>query len=577
MRRIPASFPAIAVIAAGAVTAAWLLGAPRDVAANAPRFVDVTAQAGLSAFRNVQGSADAKPHIIEVMGGGATFLDYNNDGNLDILLVRGSTIEKYRKDGGDPVCALYRGDGKGHFTDVTRESGLEASHGWGMGVAVADYDNDGWQDIFIAGYGRNFLFRNRHDGTFEDVAEKAGVRGGGWSMGAAFGDLNRDGYLDLYVTNYLDYPLDHLPVHDSSCNYRGISVFCGPRGIAGQRDSVYFGDAEGHFHDRSAELNIDPDKLYGLGVVIADYDNDGWPDIFVANDLSPNLLYHNLGKGKFEEVSLLANAALSPDGVEEGNMGADFGDFDHDGWLDLYYTTSSFQTDELLQNNHDGTFTNVSNTAGHGASTYLFVKWGTSFADLDNDGWEDLFVVNGHLYPEADKFNLGLVYKQRPLVFLNNRNKTFREVGVASGLTQAWKSRGLSVGDYDNDGRLDLLINNLDDGPVLLHNEMPLQHWLMVQCTGAKSNRSAVGARLTLQAGSLRQIREIKAGLGYLSGNDLRVHFGLGSLDKADWLEIRWPSGLTERIENIRADQILKVEEGKSRAVSKASDKTGGK
>ena len=538
------------------------------VLAKVPAFVSVAEQAGLGGFRNVQGDADAKPHILEVMGGGAAFLDYNNDGNLDILLVRGSTIEHYRQNGGDPVCALYRGDGKGHFTEVTKEAGLEASRGWGMGVAIADYDNDGWQDIYVTGYGRNFLFRNQQNGKFEEVAGKAGVKAGGWSTGASFGDFDRDGKLDLYVARYLEYPLAHLPVHDSSCNYRGISVFCGPRGLPGSRDIIYFGDGQGHFRDRTAELGVDPQMLFGLGVVVADYDNDGWPDIFVANDLSPNLLYHNLGRGKFEETALPANAAFSPDGVEEGNMGADFADFDHDGWLDLYYTTSSFQTDELLQNNHDGTFANVTNPSGHGASTYSFVKWGTSFADLDNDGWEDLFVVNGHLYPEADKFDLGLVYKQRPLVFLNSRNSTFREVGLDLGLSQQWKSRGLAVGDYDNDGRLDLLINNLDEGPILLHNEMPRQHWLEIRCVGTQSNRSAVGARLTLQAADLRQIREIKAGLSYLSSNDLRVHFGLGAHDKVDSLQIRWPSGRVELIQDVRADQVLTLEEGKSRELA---------
>lgn len=556
----------ICLLAFCTLTLACLSFATPKAVADLPAFVDVSEKAGIAGFRNVQGDANAKPHILEVMGGGAAFLDYNNDGNLDVLLVRGSTIDQYRRSGGDPVCALYRGDGKGHFVDVTQQAGLADSHGWGMGVAIADYDNDGWQDILVTGYGRNFLFRNRHDGTFEELADKAGIKGEGWSTGAAFGDFDRDGHLDLYIARYLEYPLDHLPAHDSSCSYRSISVFCGPRGLPGTRDVIYFGDGEGHFHDRTAELGIDTQKLYGLGVLIADYDNDGWPDIFVTNDLSPNLLYHNLGKGKFEEVALSANVALSTDGVEEGNMGADFGDFDHDGWLDLYYTTSSFQTDELLQNNHDGTFTNVSNPAGHGESTYSFVKWGTAFADLDNDGWEDLFVVNGHLYPEADKFDLGLVYRQRPLVFLNNRDKTFREVGLKMGLPQQWKSRGLAVGDYDNDGRLDLLINNLDDGPILLHNEMPQQHWLLVRCIGTKSNRSAVGARLTLRTGSTQQIREIKAGLSYLSSNDLRVHFGLGAQDKADSLEIRWPSGLVERVENIHADQILTLEEGKSPA-----------
>lgn len=535
-----------------------------SVAANPPAFRDVTKEAGLSGFRNVQGGDPAaKPHILEVMGGGAAFLDYNNDGNLDILLVRGSTIDNFRKEGGDPVCALYRGDGKGHFEDVTRQAGLNAYRGWGMGVTVADFDNDGWQDIYITGYGRNFLFRNRHDGMFEDVAAKAGVRGGLWSMGAAFADLDRDGNLDLYVANYLDYPLDHLPARDSSCNYREFPVFCGPRGLPGERDALYFGDGKGGFRDRTEELQIDPKKLYGLGVVVSDYDNDGWPDIFIANDLTGNLLYHNLGKGRFEDLSVLAGAAFSEDGVEQGSMGVDFGDFDNDGWLDLYYTNSSFQSNTLLLNNHDKTFTNYTNIAGHGQSTYLPVGWGTSFADFDNDGWEDLFVVNGHLYPEADKFAMGLEYRQRPLVFINKHDKTFREAGLELGLPQRWKSRGLAIGDYDNDGRLDVLVNNLDDAPVLLHNEMPRQHWLIVRCAGTGSNRSAVGARLTLRAGDLRQIREIKSGVSYLSSNDLRVHFGLGSHDKADTLEIRWPSGLVQRIENIRADQILTVEEGK--------------
>ncbi len=537
--------------------------------AGTPVFVDVTQKAGIGAFRNVQGGdPNNKPHIIEVMGGGAAFLDYNNDGNLDILLVRGSTIDNFRKKGGDAVCALYRGDGKGHFEDVTRAAGLSASHGWGMGVTVADYDNDGWQDIYVTGYGRNFLFHNRHDGTFEEVAAKAGIQGGQWSMGAAFADFDRDGRLDLYVANYLDYPLEHLPVHDSSCNYRGFSVFCGPRGIPGARDAIYFGQADGTFRDATEELGIDPKKFFGLGVVVTDYDNDGWPDIFVANDLTGNLLYHNLGKGKFEETAVLAGAAFSEDGVEQGSMGVDFGDLDNDGWPDLYYTNSSFQSNTLLLNNRDQTFTNITNPARHGSSTYLHVGWGTSFGDLDNDGWEDLFVVNGHLYPEADKFAMGLKYQQQPLVFMNNHDKTFRESGAEFGLTQRWKSRGLAIGDYDNDGRLDVLINNLDDGPVLLHNEMPRAgHWLLIRCVGTKSNRSAVGARLTLRAGDLREMREIKAGVSYLSSNDLRVHFGLGTHPKADSLEIQWPSGLVQTFQDIRADQMLTLEEGSSRAV----------
>jgi enediyne biosynthesis protein E4 len=339
------------------------------------RFADITEQAGLGEFRNVQGGL-AKPHILEVMGGGAAFLDYDGDGNLDILLVRGSTIERIGQ-GGDPVCALYRGDGKGKFRDVTREAGLDTARGWGMGVAVADYDNDGHADIFVTGYGRNFLFRNRGDGTFAEVAAQAGVAETHWSLGAAFGDIDRDGHLDLYVANYLYYPLERLPPRSADCNYRGFAVFCGPRGLPGLRDNLYLNDGKGKFRDVAVERGIDPDKLYGLGVVFGDYDNDGWPDIFVANDLNENLLYQNLGDGTFEEVGTPAGAALSEDGVEEGSMGVDFGDYDNDGWLDLYYTNSSYQTNQLLANNQDGTFRNVTNVAGHGQSTYLYVGWGS--------------------------------------------------------------------------------------------------------------------------------------------------------------------------------------------------------
>ena len=539
-----------------------------------PKFVDVTAKSGIAGFRNVQGGdPNAKPHIVEVMGGGAAFLDFNNDGNLDILLVRGASLSSFRT-GGDAVCALYKGDGRGHFQDVTHQAGLDAVKGWGMGVAVADYDNDGWDDILVTGYMRNFLFHNKGNGTFDDVAAAAGIQGLGlWAMGAAFGDLDGDGNLDLYIANYLDYSVLKAPKADDSCNYRGVRVFCGPRGLPGERDALYFGDGKGHFRDQTEALGIDPEKWYGLGVLIGDYDNDGWPDIFVANDLTGNLLYHNLGKGKFEQVAVTAGAALSEDGVEQGSMGVDYGDLDNDGWLDMYYTNASFQSNTLLLNNHDGSFTIITNTAGHGDTTHLYVGWGTLFSDLNNDGWEDLFVVNGHLYPEADRFQLGLQYKQRALVFMNKHDKTFKEIGLELGLAERWKSRGLAVGDYDNDGKLDVLVNNLDDAPVLLHNELTSQsHWLMVKCVGTTSNRSAVGARLTLHAGKLQMMREIKAGNSYLSSNDLRVHFGMGDEGKADWIEVKWPSGLVERVENVKADQVVTLVEGKTVATRPAKE-----
>jgi hypothetical protein len=302
--------------------ALYSLASTAGIHADEPSFNDVTAQTGLSSFRNVQGGSEAKPHIVEVMGGGAAFLDYNNDGNLDILLVRGSTIDNFRNKGGDSVCALYRGDGQGHFVDVTHSAHLDESKGWGMGVAVADYDNDGWPDIYVTGFQRNFLFHNRGDGTFEDVAAKVGVQDGGWGMGAAWGDVNRDGYLDLYAANYLDYPLDHIKPRDASCNFLGFPVFCGPRGLTGQQDKLYIADGHGRFTDVSKKQNIDPNGLYSLTAIMTDYDNDGWPDIFVSTDLAQNLLYHNLGGGKFEETAITAGAAYSEDGVEQGTTTA---------------------------------------------------------------------------------------------------------------------------------------------------------------------------------------------------------------------------------------------------------------
>ena len=527
-----------------------------------PVLVDVTQEAGLAGFKNIQGSL-SKQHIIETMGGGAAFLDYDRDGNLDVLLVRGSTIDHLQA-GGDVVCALFRGDGRGHFQDVTAASGITA-RGWGMGVAVADYDNDGWEDIYITCYGPNYLFHNLGDGKFQEVAASAGVADPRWSVGAAFADIDHDGDLDLYVANYLEYDLSQLPKRTANCSYRGFDVFCGPRGLRGSRDALFLNDGKGHFQDVAAERGIDPESLYGMGVVIADYDNDGWPDIFVANDLTPNLLYHNLGQGKFEEVGVLAGAAFDENGVEEGSMGCDFGDFNNDGWLDLYYTNSSYQTNELAVNNKNGTFSLKSYALGHGESTWLYVGWGTFFADLDNDGWEDIFVVNGHLYSEADRFEMGLKYKQRKLVFMNQAGKMFRVANSdwGSAVDQPDSSRGLAYGDYDNDGDLDILINNQDGPPTLLRNDGGNRnHWLTVRCVGNQSNRSAIGTRLLLRSDSLQQVREIKAGLGYASQSDTRVHFGLGSAKQIDELEIRWPSGRVEKRENVKVDQILRIEEG---------------
>ena len=526
------------------------------------RFVDVTSDSGLQAFDGLQGSV-TKEHIIEVMGGGVAFLDYNADRNLDILLVRGSTIEQFER-GGDLMCALYRGNGQGNFEDVTVESGLTA-RGWGQGVALGDFDSDGRIDFFLTGYGSNALYRNLGDGTFKEVARSAGIAESQWSLGASFSDVDRDGDLDLYVSNYLAYPLNRLPKRDANCNYRGFDVFCGPRGLTGLRDSLYLNDGRGNFEDVAAERLIDQERLYGLGVLVADYNNDSWPDIFVANDLTANLFYQNNGDGTFEELAVLTGTAFSQDGVEEGSMGVDVADIDQDGWLDLYYTNSSYESNSMLVNNGDGSFTNLTYASGHGRSTHLFVGWGVAFGDLDNDSKEDLFVVNGHLYPEADRFEMGLKYEQLWLVFMNQGNRQFLERGEDFGLTRRYKSRGLALGDYDNDGDLDVVVNNLDGPPTLLRNEGGNRNpWLLVDVRGSAGDRSAIGARVEATSGDTTQLREVRSSASYLSANDLRQHFGFGTDERVEQLTVRWPSGRTLSLEDVALNQVLIVEEPES-------------
>ena len=545
------------LVAAVALGAALAEAQPTDL-----RFIDVTSSSGLEKFDGLQGSV-TKEHIIEVMGGGAAFLDYNADGYLDILLVRGSTIEQFER-GGDLMCGLYRGNGEGKFEDVTGEAGLTA-RGWGQGVALGDFDSDGRIDFFLTGYGSNALYRNLGDGTFEEVARSVGIAESQWSLGAAFSDLDRDGDLDLYVSNYLAYPLDRLPKRTANCNYRGFDVFCGPRGLTGLRDSLYLNDGRGHFEDVAAERLIDEERLYGLGVLVADYNNDSWPDIFVANDLTANLFYQNNGDGTFEELAVLTGTAFSQDGVEEGSMGVDVADIDQDGWLDLYYTNSSYESNSMLVNNGDGSFTNLTYASGHGRSTHLFVGWGVAFGDLDNDSRQDLFVVNGHLYPEADQFEMGLKYEQRWLVFMNQGNRQFAERGEDLGLAERYKSRGLALGDYDNDGDIDVVVNNLDGPPTLLRNASGDHHsWLLVDVRGTTGDRSAIGARVRATSGGRTQLREVRSSASYLSANDLRQHFGLGADKRIERLTVRWPSGRMRTIEDVALNQILIVEEPES-------------
>jgi len=531
-----------------------------------PKFVDITQHAGLAGFVNVQGSPH-KDYILESFGGGAAFLDYDQDQKLDVLLVRGSTIQNFLKKGGDPIASLYHNDGDGTFTDITQQSGLGAARGWGMGVTVADYDNDGYPDVFITGFGRNFLFHNQGDGTFVDVTDKAGLRGGGWSTGAAFADYDRDGFLDLYVARYVEFDVRNPPRRNSSCVFQAIEVYCGPTGFLGSPDILYHNNGNGTFTDVSARAGITDlkNKYYGLGVTWADYDNDGWPDVFVANDITPRYLYHNNKNGTFTDQGTMSGVAYDEQGMTQGSMGVDFGDYDNDGWMDVTETNFSHEPKELYRNLHNGLFDDVTYPSGIGDPSWHYLSWGTQFIDYDNDGWLDIFTVNGHVYPEMDRPNTGTTFSQRPLLFRNNGNGTFEEVGESSGeaMKKKYGGRGAAFGDFDNDGDIDVLVNNIDAAPTLLRNDGGNQlNWLEILLVGTRSNRDAIGARLTLQAGSLRMIREIKAGGSFMSTSDRRAHFGLGKARTVDTLEIRWPSGAVETLRNLPVNRILTYKEG---------------
>ena len=527
------------------------------------RLIDVADQAGLRLI-NITGE-QSKDYIVEVNGNGVAFFDYDNDGYIDVLVVNGSTLE-HMKGGGDQIVALYRNNGDGTFTDVTVKAGL-TKRGWGMGVCIADYDNDGFEDIFVTGFGTNSLFRNNGDGTFTDVTERAGIKGSHWSTGCSFGDYDRDGYVDLYVANYIAFDQKTVPKRGSSpfCKYMGIDVMCGPRGLPGEPDILYHNNRDGTFTDVTRRAGIQDPGYPGFAVVFTDFDNDGWPDIFVANDSARNFLFHNNHDGTFSEVGLFSGVALNGEGREQSNMGVAVGDYNNDGYLDFYVTVFSHDIATLFKNNKDGTFTDATSSAGFGQSSMPYLGWGTVFVDLDNDGFLDLFVANGHVYPEIDRFAVGSTYKERKQLYQNLGNGTFREVTaeVGGGLLSEKTSRGVAYGDYDNDGDLDLLIVNLNDRPTLLRNDGGNRnHWLTLKLIGTKSNRDAIGARATIGVGERKQVAEVQSGGSYLSNNDSRLHFGLGRDTRVGYLEVRWPSGLIEKFENVEADQFLVMTEG---------------
>lgn len=528
-----------------------------------PVFKDIGASAGLTVPHI---ASPDKRYVIESMSGGVGLFDCDNDGKLDIVVVNGSTVDRYRKDG-DPMVTLYHQDSALKFSDITEKSGL-THKGWGMGVAVADFDNDGLLDLYVTGYGGNVLYRNKGNCTFEDVTEKAGVKVGGFSTGAAWADYDRDGNVDLFVSRYVHVDMNHLPEFGSTqfCRFKGIPVQCGPWGMIGESHLLFRNRGNGTFEDVSKKAGVNNTNLYyGLGAIWGDYDNDGWPDLYVANDTTPNYLYHNNHDGTFTEVGLLSGTALSGAGQAEGSMGVDFGDYDHDGLLDIVVTNFAEQSSALYHNLGHGQFDDVRQSAGIAKDSYPLVGWGTSFFDMDNDGWPDLFAANGHVYPQMVTAKNSAPYTQRMLLYRNNRNGTFSEVSGAAGLTaMPWKSRrGAAFGDIANNGNIDIVVLNVGEPPSLLLNTTGnSNHRVLFKLIGTKSNRAAIGARVTIRAAGITQFNEIRGGGSYLSQNDLRLHFGLGPGTKIDSVEIRWPSGKTEELKNLDADKLYTIVEG---------------
>ena len=529
-------------------------------------FEDVTRAAGINFHLTCGGPQ--KLYIMESMCGGVAVFDYDNDGWMDILLVDGSTLADMRA-GRCHHVALYHNNHNGTFTDVAAKAGL--SHcGWGFGVAVGNYDNDNYQDVYITYLDGGVLYHNNGNGTFTDVTAKAGVDNGGrWGTSAAFGDYDNDGRLDLYVTNYVDLDLNHLPAFGSGpfCQYRGIPVSCGPRGLKGSRDRLYHNNGDGTFTDVSEKLGIDPQADYGLGVIWLDYDKDGCLDLYVSNDSSPSRLYHNNCKGGFTEVGMEAGVAFSADGLPQAGMGVDSADYDNDGWPDLVKTNFSDDTNNLYHNDHNGSFTDLAGPTGFGPISMPFLGFGVKFFDYDNDGWMDIFVANGHVSPQVDGHSFGVTYTERNFLFHNQLGR-FPEVGLEAGeaLRRKGVHRSLAVADFENKGFLDVIVTQLDGSPLLLRNKTArppsATHWIAIKTVGKRSNRDGFGARIEVRAGGQTQVQEARANSSFLSASDPRTHFGLGTATRVDEITIHWPSGSVDRLRNEVANQFLVVEEG---------------
>jgi hypothetical protein len=556
--------------------AAQSAASPQAAAATHPAdlgisFLNIARESGLNA-KTIFGGEHKNKYLLETTGCGVAFYDYDNDGWLDIFLVNGTRLEGFPA-GQEPTNHLFKNNRDGTFTDVTAKAGLLHS-GWGQGVCVGDYDNDGFDDLFVTYFGKNVLYHNNGNGTFTDVSEKAGVAGNGkrWNTGCAFVDYDRDGHLDLFVANYIDLDLKTAPVPESGpCLYKGIMVACGPPGLNGGKNILYHNNGDGTFTDVSEKSGIlKTNGTFGLGALTADLDNDGWPDIYVANDSTASALYQNKKNGTFTDIAIEAGCALSADGKPQAGMGISAADYDLDGNLDLVKTNFAGDTPSLYRNLGGANFEDTTYQGGLGRHTQ-YLGWGCGFFDMDNDGWPDILICNGHVYPEVERLKTEAGYAQRKLLYKNLRNGHFDDVSydAGPGISEPVAARGCAFGDFDNDGDLDVVVNTVNDFPQLLRCDSRTgNNWIKIKTIGTKSNRSGIGARIkcvTHRAGekSLHpQIDEVRSGGGYFSQNDLRVHFGIGKAESVELLEIRWPSGLIETLKGIKSNQVIFVKEG---------------
>jgi hypothetical protein len=533
------------------------------------QFVNVAREAGLHA-KTVFGGEKRNTYLLETTGCGAAFYDFDNDGWLDIFLVNGTTFEGKYPPGQAPVCRLYKNNRDGTFTDITLKSGV-ARTGWGQGCCVGDYDNDGWDDLFVTYWGECALFHNNGNGTFTDVARKAGVTTvvpgrRRWNTGCAFVDYDRDGRLDLFVANYIDFDPKTAPRPESGpCLYKGLMVACGPPGLQGGKNILFHNNGDGTFRDVSEQSGIlKTQSTYGLGVLVCDFDNDGWPDIYVADDSSSSALYKNNHDGTFTDIGIEAGVAYSADGKSQAGMGVDAADYDGDGLFDIIKTNFAGDTSTLYRNTGSLTFDDQTFRAGLGKNT-RFLGWGAGFIDYDNDSWPDIFISNGHVYPEVRETSLESGYRERKVVYHNLGNRKFEDVSrdLGPGIVEQVAGRGCAFGDFDNDGDIDVLVNCTNDVPQLLRCDSKLSnHWIKIKLVGVKSNRSAIGARVYCRTEGRSQMQEVRSGGSYISQSDLRLHFGLGTARQCA-LEVRWPTGQVEKYKDVAADKIIRIVEGK--------------